>query len=167
MLSRQFKIKFDKKEWTIKKTRHLYEKRVSTHRFNRGEFLDDTRYKEIFRLALINGLSSFRNKGLVVVTVPNFNNSYYCILCELDECNLITVISVWVEKNSWWKPFIKVRNRINILRGYFVKRMNKSEIMNKEFDKVSNEIELTGEDSDFKYAMNSMSDFERKMKYYN
>lgn len=149
---------FHKETYKIKKTKHLLENRKSSE-YVRGEFIDNKRFIEIFKRALINGLTSFRNKGPVVVTLPDYNGRFVSVLCELNPRNKITVISVFVERKYFWKTFIKVKNRINILFDYVIPKMNTKERNNKDFEKVVHNIELNNEDADFRYIMNSINDF--------
>lgn len=156
--TKEIDFRFHNDRFKIKKTKHLMENRKSSM-YVRGEFIDNKRFIEIFKRALINGLTSFRNKGPVVVTLPDYNGRYISLLCELNDKNIITVISIFAEKKYFWKTFIKVKNRINILFDYVIPKMSTSERNNKEFEKVVHHIELNNEDADFRYIMNSINDF--------
>lgn len=156
------KFIFNSQEYKIKRTNHLYEKR-KTSEYQRDAFLDDTRFVKIFKLALQNGLSSFRNKGEVVVTVPNYNNKFYNILCSLDENNKITVITVWFENKYFWKPFITCQQRINLVYAwnselYKVPKMNQKEKQFKDLDSLCYNIRKTGEDLTFRNVMDNFID---------
>lgn len=152
-LNKELQIKFNNDMYTIKKTFHIFEHRTE-NKFSRAEFLDDQRYTEIIRHALINGLTSFRGKRCVI-TVPNFEGTYFSILCFLDNKNTITLISVFHKKYKFWKSFNRVQNRINIFRGYIVPRMTSTEHNKKKFEKILVDRDLEQEDDYFKQSMKS------------
>lgn len=140
--------------YTIEKTFHIYEHRTE-NKFSRAEFLDDQRYIDIMRHALINGLNSFRNKR-AVVTVKNFGGTYFSILCFLDDKNTITIISVFHKKFKFWKSFNRVQNRINIFKDYIVPKMTSKEHYKKQFEKVLVQRDLEHEDEYFKQSMKNI-----------
>lgn len=139
--NRVFTFNHHKESWTIKRTRHVYEIRKGS-RYARDEFLNQSRYIDIFKHALNHGLTSFREKGNIVVNVVDYQGVFYSILCSLDIKNNITIISVFRTKSEWWKSFMKERNRINIMRGYIVPQMSMKERENKQHDKILNDIEI-------------------------
>lgn len=149
-LNKELQLKFNNDVYTIRKTFHIFEHRTE-HKFSRAEFLDDQRYTEIIRYALINGLTSFRNKR-TVVTVKNFEGTYFSILCFLDDKNTITLISVFHKKFKFWKSFNRVQNRINIFNDYIVPKMTSTEHYKKQFEKVLVQRDLIQEDEYFKNA---------------
>lgn len=158
----KLKFAFNGIEYTIKRTNHLYEKRNASS-YQRDAFLDDTRFVKIFKIAMINGLSSFRCKGETVVTLPTYNGSYYSLLCILDENNKITVITVFHMKKYFWKAFIKVKNRINIVYDkndnlYKIPKMNENEKQFKQLDSICYEISKTNEDLTFRNVMDNFMD---------
>jgi hypothetical protein len=159
--NKQFDFEHYGEAWRIKRTRHLYEKRKETQKYSRDEFLDKKRYIEIFKEAIRNGLTSFRNKGVVVVTIPDYAGKWNSLLCTIDnKKNLITVITVFVERYEWWKTFVKTRNRINILNGYIIPKMTEKEKNHKKFDRATEEL-VTTKDMDYNYFKNAMNDVER------
>ena len=163
----KLKFEFNGNLYEIKRTNHLYEKRNKSEH-QRDAFLDDTRFVKIFKLAMINGLSSYRNKGHVVVTVPTYNNKYYSLLCVLNEYNRITIVSVYHMNKFFWKTFIKCNNRINILYSrnsevYKVPRMNENEKQFKQLDSLCYEIRKTNEDLTFRNVMDNFID--RKLSF--
>ena len=104
-------VYFDKQIFNIILKRHIFENRKGTS-FARGEKLNESRYKEIFKYALINGLRSLRNLA-VVIKVQSITGTYFSILCKLID-NQIHVISVYIKNNCNFKAFIKVNERIFI-----------------------------------------------------
>jgi hypothetical protein len=147
---KELELTFNNSKYIIKKTYHLTEHRTE-NKFSRAEFLDDKRYKEIIRYALINGLNSFRDKR-TVVTVPNFEGKYFSILLELNTKNVVTLISVFHKKFKFWKSFNKCQNRINIFNSYVVPKMSSEEHYKKQFEKISIDRDLYEEDEYFKNA---------------
>lgn len=154
----EFKFKHHNQEFLIRRSLHLYEKRKNSL-IQRDEALDETRYIEIFKLALNEGLTSFRDKGVVTVVVPDTFNKYFCILCYLDNRNTIKIITVLSSFKKFWLAFRTCKNRINIIYNRNPKNLYKVPVMNakeknkKEFDKVCHEAFSTGSDLTFKQAM--------------
>ena len=159
--NRKFKFKYINENWIINKTRHVYESRAYNE-YSRDEFIDESRYIEIFKNAIRKGLSSFRNKGQILINVPNYNGTFSSILCELNSKNIITIITVYrcPSKFKWWTTFIKVRNRINIIHEYVIPKFNKEERLSKKYDKLQNEIDMEI-NADMNYFLNAMKDIER------
>ena len=162
----EFKFTHNKDTYLIKRSLHLYEKR-KTGVDQRDENLDESRYIEIFKRAIINGLTSFREKGVVTVVVPNTFGKYICILCYLDNRNTIKIITVLDNYKKFWLAFRKCQNRINLVYDrnpkqlYKVPKMDFNEKNKKEFDKVCYESYMTGGDLTFKQAMDFL--IERKI----
>lgn len=145
---KELELIFNNSKYIIRKTYHLTEHRTE-NKYSRAEFLDDPRYKEIIRYALINGLNSFRNQR-AVVTVPNFEGKFFSILLELNSQNIVTLISVFHKKYRFWKSFNKCQNRINIFDSYVVPKMSSEEHYKKQFEKIVISRDLKEEDEYFK-----------------
>lgn len=147
---------FDGKQYNIKKTYHLLEKR-GTSKFVRDHFISDKNYLDICKLALINGLQSFRNKGTVVITFKaEKKDIYYGLLVELNQKNIITIITTFHTFSKFWKMFHKVPNRINLLGTYctyLLPDLSKSERAKKELDIVDLAISREGANISFKELM--------------
>ena len=152
--NKQLELTFNNSKYIIRKTYHLTEHRTE-NKFSRAEFLDDPRYKEIIRYALINGLNSFRNQR-AVVTVPNFEGKFFSILLELNSQNIVTLISVFHKKFKFWKSFNKCQNRINIFNSYVVPKMSSEEHYKKQFEKIIISRDLKAEDEYFKQAVKGL-----------
>ncbi len=152
--NKELEVKFNNSKYIIRKTYHLTEHRTE-NKFSRAEFLDDIRYKEIIRYALINGLNSFRDKR-TVVTVPNFEGKFFSILLELNSQNIVTLISVFHKKFKFWKSFNKCQNRINIFNSYVVPKMSSEEHYKKQFEKIIIDRDLKAEDEYFKQAVKGL-----------
>lgn len=158
----EFKFDYMKTNWTVIKTKHIHDKRGSAQGdYSRDEFLDNQRYTEIFKCALRNGLTSFREKDLVVVTLPSEVGAFYAVLCKLDKYNRITIISVFRKKTLWWKCYIKVRNRITVFHDYVIPRMNKTDIQHKQMTKIQHNIVMEKENDVFMNVMGSIKDLVR------
>lgn len=152
--NKELELTFNNSKYIIRKTYHLTEHRTE-NKFSRAEFLDDPRYKEIIRYALINGLNSFRNQR-AVVTVPNFEGKFFSILLELNSQNIVTLISVFHKKFKFWKSFNKCQNRINIFNSYVVPKMSSEEHYKKQFEKIIIDRDLKDEDEYFKQAVKGL-----------
>ena len=150
--SKQLKLSFHGSQYTIIKSNHLYDERTQSKQ--RDQFIDDSRYKQIVKLALINGLNSFRARGKVVVTLANSKKkNYSCtsLLLALDEKNNITIITVVQSYGvkKWTRGFITIQNRINIIpEVYILPRLSKEEIDLKQKDKIFNQKSRTQLDED-------------------
>lgn len=160
-MKNKLKFTFDNKEYNIHRTNHLYEKR-GTSEYQRDAFIDDIRFVKIFKLAMINGLQSFRSKGVVVVNVPTFNSKYYSILCTLNELNRVTIITV-LHTKYFWKTFSKVHNKINLVYAYKsevykVPRMSEKEKGFKDLDSICYKIKQTNADLTFRSVMDNFID---------
>ncbi len=140
--NKQLKLSFYGSEYMIVKSNHLYDERTQSKQ--RDQFIDDSRYKQIIKLALINGLNSFRARGEVVVTLANSKKkNYSCtsLLLALDVKNNITIITVIQSYGikKWTRGFITVQNRINIIPEiYILPRLSKDELDSKQKDKIFN-----------------------------
>lgn len=115
------------KIYNIIKSDHTHDNR-KTYQYSRDEFIDDKRYIEIVKLALINGLSSFRDKGQVVISFLDFTGKPFAILLDLTD-NDIFIISVYAgnRRYPWSINFIKVKNRINLYTQYTLSKMTSKE----------------------------------------
>lgn len=157
------KFQWNKEDFTIKRTHHLYEKRDGSS-YQRDAFLDDTRFVKIIKLALQNGLKSFREKGEVVITLPAYNGKYYSILCTLNDKNKITIITV-IQPKRFWKAFQKCHNRINIVYSrnpenlYKIPKMNEKEKGFKDLDSMFYTASKSGEDITFRNVMDNFLDY--------
>lgn len=149
-------IPFDEKQYFIRKTYHLLEKRGES-KFARDHFITDKNYLDICKMALINGLQSFRNKGQVVITFKaEKRDIFYGLLLELDETNNITLITTFHTFSKFWKMFHKVPNRINLLGtncNYLLPDVSKSERAKKELDITGLEITKENTNISFKELM--------------
>lgn len=144
---KHIKISFHGSEYNIIKSNHLYDERKNSKQ--RDQFIDDSRYKQIITIALINGLTSFRARGEVVVTLANSNKTNYSctsLLLALDDKNNITIITViqsYGEK-KWTRGFVTIKNRINIFpKTYIIPKLSKEEIKEKQKDKIFNHKSIT------------------------
>lgn len=151
-MKNRFIFRHHNQNFTIIRTKHLYEKRYDSD-YTRDEFLDENRYISIFKKALNEGLTSFRNKGRIVINVPNSKNKIFSILCELNENNEITVITVLRRYDfKFWCSFSNCHNRINIVRNFIVQDLSTKERANKKLDSIQYEFEKTSES----YSLNSI-----------
>lgn len=149
-------ISFDRKQYIIRKTYHLLEKRGNS-KFARDHFITDQNYLDICKLALLNGLQSFRSKGQVVVVFKAENrNIYYGLVLELADSSTITIITSFHTFSKFWRMFHKVPNRINLLGRnctYLLPDVSKSERAKKELDIIDLEITKENTNISFKELM--------------
>lgn len=155
-MKKELSIHFDGKTYIIKKTAHLLEKR-GTSKFARDHFITDQNYLDICKLALLNGLQSFRNKGQVIVVFKAENrNIYYGLVLELSESSIITIVTSYHTFSKFWRMFHKVPNRINLLGRnctYLLPDVSKSERAKKELDIIDLEISRENTNISFKELM--------------
>jgi len=148
-------IKFNNSMFKIIKKNHLFDERKKNKQ--RDQYVSNEAYKEIIKLSLINGLTSFRSKGEVVITVSNSkksNHSCTSFLVALDNENNISIITAvqCYGNKKWHVGFSAIKNRINIVPSvYFIPRMSEKELENKKKDKIFNHstAELAKEDKLF------------------
>lgn len=152
-------LNFNNNLYRILKSNHLFE--VRTKNKQRDQYISDSTYKDIIKISLINGLTSFRNKKEVAITIGNSNkknHSCTCILVALDNYNNITIITAiqTYGNKKWQRGFTKVKNRINIVPScYFIPRVTDEELEYKKKEKIFNykDKALYSEDKLFlKYA---------------
>lgn len=158
------KLTSNDKNYTISLAEHLFEHRETlkgTAKGYRSLQIDHKRYKQIFTLAFRHGLTSFRNKGVVVVTFKDTKGKVYGVLCDLKDANDIFVISVFRGPITMdiSKCFIKVANRININFYYTMEVLTEQEIQiskNKRTEYYTEKSISKDEDESFKRAMKNL-----------
>ena len=140
-------VNLNKTPFSIIKSQHLLENRGSS-KYYRDQFISDDCYKSILKLALINGLRSFRGKQ-VVITCRNYNNTYFSILVDVPkDSNKLKVITVYHSyTQDFWRVFIKVPNRINLLHSscqYTIKPLTQKQKATKDLAKIDHTIRREG-----------------------
>ena len=157
-------VNCDGKEYHILKASHLFENRETTKgtaKHHRGLHIDDKRYKQLLTKALYSGLMEFREKGVAVVTFYDTNNRPFGVLIDLNDENRIFVITVFRGPAGMPlnKCFIKVQNRINIMRTYTMEPLKKEDISKSKNDKIMRLCSNTkSENDEFAKAMRSVSE---------
>lgn len=138
----KLQLKFHDANYTIVKTNHLFD--IRTKDKQRDQFISDDIYKQMTKLALINGLTSFREKGEVAITLANSHkkeHSCTCFLFALNKYNQISIISAiqTYGRKKWYRGFMKVQNRITLFPNiYVIPRLSDKEIDIKKKDKIFN-----------------------------
>jgi len=138
----KLQLKFHDANYTIVKTNHLFD--IRTKNKQRDQFISDDIYKHIIKLVLMNGLTSFREKGEAAITISNSKKKSYsctCFLIALNKYNEISIISAvqTYGNKRWYRGFVKVKNRINIFPDtYIIPRLSDKEIDIKKKDKIFN-----------------------------
>jgi len=136
------KLTLDNKTYTISLAEHLFENRETlkgTSKKYRSQQINEKRYKQIFSLALKHGLTSFRNKGVIVITFKDNKSKVYGVLCDLTDSNDIFVISVFRGPKTMDlnKCFIKVHNRINLAYYYTMNELTNQELQKNKFRRTN------------------------------
>ena len=156
-------VGIDGNSYNLSKSSHVYDKR-NTSIFHRDEFISDSSYKKIIKLAIKNGLTSFRGKGAVVVSFTDYKGRIFSILVILDRYDLkndIFVITVFKGSKDFpfYRHFINVHNRIWLSPEKFVlpymsyEKRQKQKLAREEF---LVDVACISEDNDFKkFAKNS------------
>ena len=112
-----FEVEILNKSIEVFKTSHVLESRYGGKR-SRDHNLHKMDYKDIINLAIKYGLTSFRNKGRVVISFYDTDNIEYAILVELSD--IITIISVYYSTYGKVRVnnFEKEKNRIKLYNYY-------------------------------------------------
>jgi hypothetical protein len=137
----------------FKLSQHIIENR-NTSKLSRIEYINDSNIKYIIKEAFKEGLTSFRNKGLFVISIKLENSkNYYNFLCNLKDNELVFITCVVNQK--FWKSFKRVPNRINLLKT-FLPRLNDVQKTKLKKERIMNKLEkeLINEDKLFLNAMN-------------
>lgn len=137
----------------FKLSQHIIDNR-NTSKLSRIEYINDNNLKYIVKEAFKEGLTSFRNKGMFVISIKLENtNKYYNFLCSLKENDLVFITCII--KDKFWKTFKKVPNRINLLKCY-LPRLNDIQKTKLKKERIMNKLEkeLINEDKLFLKAMN-------------
>jgi hypothetical protein len=147
-----FDIKCGEKINSVYRTSHTNVSRQNDT-YVRDMFIDLRRYKEIISMAIRHGLSSFRNKGPVVISFSDTWRSNFALLVTLDDERLTIITMYDSKKIDKTKFFIKVHNRINLWHYYQMKTMTKEERRQKRLESIKIDIavklEKEGHDSVF------------------
>ena len=152
-------VSCDAKTYNIETAHHLFENREmqkGTSKYHRGQHIDERRYKQIIKKALYNGLTSFRNKGVAVITFYSDKRRPFGVLVDLNDLNNIFVITVFrgPVDMALSRCFIKVHNRINLVNKFTMRSMNDKELQKRHIQKVKKLTEVTAkEDATFLEAM--------------
>jgi hypothetical protein len=94
------------------KSNHVLQRRKDSM-YPREQGIHKQDYKDILKLAMFNGLSSFRNKGIVAVTFYDTDNNLYTLLVELtDYIFVISALRTSYDKFS--RNYKKINQRINL-----------------------------------------------------
>jgi hypothetical protein len=123
-MEKVFKISYLKDyNITAFKSYHVLQRREGSP-FTREHGIYKQDYIDILNLAMRNGLSSFRNKGLVAITFFDTRHHQYTMLVEITD--VIYVVSVWYNANKKYKRvYHKVNQRINLFDYVLGERKHK------------------------------------------
>ena len=132
-MNENIKVKSENEVYNITLAKHLLEHRETLKGVAKGHRslqINNKRYKQIFTLALKHGLTSFRNKGVIVVTFKDTKGKVYGVLCDLNSMNDIFIITVFRGPKNMDidRCFIKVHNRINISYYYTMYVLTEQEL---------------------------------------
>jgi len=141
---------FDKKEYFIKKTKHLYENRGESS-VERQRFISDRILKDVLIYSFSRGLTSFRDKGTITITYFNTKRLQTTLLVELNSENIITFITLYGEGKvkKFRDHFVKVKNRIYLDKVFDI--VSKDEFTQNKKDKMMNDIDIQCRKEDFMF----------------
>jgi len=105
------------KDYKVHISNHIYESRNGE--YSRKYGLSNEYLYDIIKLAINNGLTSFRNKGTVKILVKTEHDLYYTLLIEVKDHN-INIITILFSKFANFDLFPKVHNKINLIQKYRV-----------------------------------------------
>ena len=136
-------IKFNhiKEHFSIRKSNHLLHPRKLSQ-FSRDYSISDKAYIDIFKLAISNGLRSFR--GQQVVLICSTHKGYISILVDVSKStNKFIVVTTFTSYDNFWKTFIKVHSRINLLQ-YTIPVLSEKERQTKDLALIDHTIRTEG-----------------------
>ena len=141
---------FDHKTYNVIKTKHVMESRVNA-RIERSRFVSDRLLLEVFKFSFSRGLTSFRDKGQIVLMFFNDRGVQTSLLIELEGYK-ITLISVYYEKRPGFLKynFVKVRNRIYLNKVFT--SLSKDEVQENRKSKSMYEIEKECASEDYLFT---------------
>ena len=124
-----FELDLDGRHHYVYKSMHTTDRR-SKHVVSRDEFITTAAYKEILYEAYLNGLTSFRNKGKVVIEISTFNNRRCSILVIINDDSIV-IITVFITPHCYGRiHFVTVHNRVYLT--YILRKADKSELTSKK-----------------------------------
>ena len=136
-------IKFNhiKEHFNIRKSNHLLHPRKLSQ-FSRDYSISDEAYVDIFKLAISNGLRSFRDQQVVLIC--STHKGYISILVDVPKStNKFIVVTTFTSYDNFWKTFIKVPSRINLLQ-YTIPVLSEKERQTKDLALVDHTIRTEG-----------------------
>ena len=138
-----YTIKFNhiKEHFNIRKSNHLLHPRKLSQ-FSRDYSISDKAYIDIFKLAISNGLRAFR--GQQVVLICSTHKGYISILVDVPKSiNKFIVVTTFTSYDNFWKTFIKVPSRINLLQ-YTIPVLSEKERQTKDLALIDHTIRTEG-----------------------
>lgn len=130
-----------KEHFNIIKSKHLVHPRKLSN-FSRDYSISDKAYIDIFKLAISNGLRSFR--GQQVVLICSTHKGYISILVDVPKStNKFIVVTTFTSYCNFWKTFIKVPSRINLLQ-YTIPVLSEKEKQTKALALIDHTIRTEG-----------------------
>lgn len=135
------KFNYIKEYFSIRKSNHLLHPRKLS-KFSRDYSISDKAYIDIFKLAISNGVRSFR--GQQVVLICSTHKGYISILVDVPKLtNKFIVVTTFTSYDNFWKTFIKVPSRINLLQ-YTIPVLSEKERQTKDLALVDHTIRTEG-----------------------
>ena len=136
------KFNYIKEHFSIHKSSHLIHPRKLSQ-FSRDYSISDKAYIDIFKLAISNGVRSFRGKQVVLIC--STHKGYISILVDVPKStNKFIVVTPFTSyDNFFWKTFIKVHSRINLLQ-YTIPVLSEKERRTKDLALVDHTIRTEG-----------------------
>ncbi len=106
-------LNYNSTHFSIIFTAHTRETRVNES-IPRDALIYPQLVEKLLRTALINGLTSFRNKGQVVITTKLGTDFAMTFLVSINNNNIIVIRSILVHPFIHYYIYIKCKNRINL-----------------------------------------------------
>ena len=140
-MSNILKLYHLKEHFSFRKSDHLVHPRKSS-KFSRDYSLSDETYIALFKLAISNGLRSFRGSQVVITCASH--KGYISILVDIPKrSNHFIIITTFTSYDTFWKSFIKVPNRINLLQ-FIIPKLSEAQKRTKDLALVDHTIRTEG-----------------------
>ncbi len=115
-----FTVEINNKETQVYKTYHTLDSRRDNGYARDHNLLKDD-YRDIINTAIKHGLTSFRDKGRVVISFSDTTGIKYSLLVSISK--VITIISVFYNTETAYRTnFISVKNRVRLENFYTLNR---------------------------------------------
>ena len=93
---------------------------------------------EVIKQAMYQGLTSFRNKGIVKLKYKDDDGYISFMLVTLDDSNILTIVTILdsARKDDYFTSYVKVQNNINLVQYFTLERKYELKIITKPTNTV-------------------------------